>query len=177
MLGRVVAGRFRCSYALVSLTQTAPARPRGCLCACVHVRVPVCTPVCARVCVPLGGGVPLCVRGVYAVWRGVVCGGGGGWRGVAVCGGAGAYLFSFWGAAGAYLFFLWCGASLFSFCAVLCIPLFPVRGGVCCACTSFFVLWCVLYSYLYSYLFRLFPPLSASLTPLLSISMTIKNGI
>ena len=45
-LGRVVAGRFWCSYAWVSLTQTAPVRPRGCLCACV--RVCACSPVCAR---------------------------------------------------------------------------------------------------------------------------------
>ena len=48
-LGAVVAGRFWCSYAWVSLTQTAPARPRGCLCACVPVCVRVCA--CARLCV------------------------------------------------------------------------------------------------------------------------------
>ena len=39
----VVAGRFWCSYAWVSLTQTAPARPRGCAC------VRLCTRVCVRV--------------------------------------------------------------------------------------------------------------------------------
>ena len=65
--GRVVAGRFWCSYAWVSLTQTAPARPRGCLpaclracvpvraCSCVCLCAPVCACVCTRVCVPVGG--------------------------------------------------------------------------------------------------------------------------
>ena len=43
----VVAGRFWCSYAWVSLTQTAPARPRGCLCACVCVPVCACVRACA----------------------------------------------------------------------------------------------------------------------------------
>ena len=45
-LGRVVAGRFWCSYAWVSLTQTAPARPRGCLRACASA----CAQACARAC-------------------------------------------------------------------------------------------------------------------------------
>lgn len=44
-LGAVVAGRFWCSYAWVSLTQTAPVRPRG----CVLVRARGCAPVCACV--------------------------------------------------------------------------------------------------------------------------------
>ena len=43
--GRVVAGRFWCSYAWVSLTQTACARPRGCLPACLQACVRVCTGV------------------------------------------------------------------------------------------------------------------------------------
>ena len=41
VLGAVVAGRFWCSYAWVSLTQTAPVRPRAPVleraCACVRV--------------------------------------------------------------------------------------------------------------------------------------------
>ena len=49
--GLVVAGRFWCSYAWVSLTQTPPVRPRGCVLACV----PVCAGGCVRVCVPVGG--------------------------------------------------------------------------------------------------------------------------
>ena len=39
VLGRVVAGRFWCSYAWVSLTQTAPVRPRA------RVLERACTPV------------------------------------------------------------------------------------------------------------------------------------
>ena len=84
--GLVVAGRFWCSYAWVSLTQTAPARPRGCLRACV--RVCVCVQACARLCrrvqacacvlcrrvqrcaAGAGGGVASCVGGVAL---GVVC--------------------------------------------------------------------------------------------------------
>ena len=54
VLGLVVAGRFWCSYAWVSLTPTAPARPRGCLCACVRLCVGVCLRGCARACVLLG---------------------------------------------------------------------------------------------------------------------------
>ena len=56
VLGLVVAGRFWCSYAWVSLTQTAPVRPRGCLRACVCACVCVCT--CTRV----QAGVRACVR-------------------------------------------------------------------------------------------------------------------
>ena len=44
--GRVVAGHFWCSYAWVSLTQTACARPRA-ACAPVCARVCTCTRVCA----------------------------------------------------------------------------------------------------------------------------------
>ena len=62
-LGRVAAGRFWCSYARVSLTQTAPVRPRGWVHACARL--------CAR----------LCVRSYRRVvaWCAVV------WRGVVVC--------------------------------------------------------------------------------------------
>ena len=73
-LGLVVAGRFWCSYAWVSLTQTAPARPRACLCVCRR-----CVRARACVCVPVGGVCVLCRR----------CGGGVGWLGV----GAGLPLF------------------------------------------------------------------------------------
>lgn len=67
VLGWVVAGRFWCSYAWVSLTQTAPVRPRGCVLACAGVRagVPVLVCACVRLCafiearagacVPVGG--------------------------------------------------------------------------------------------------------------------------
>ena len=91
---QVVAGRFWCSYAWVSLTPTAPARPRGCVLACVCAGVRLCVRACAGVCAGvcvLIGGVAVCVRGV-AVWcrlvapylffssggaaRCVVCGGG-----------------------------------------------------------------------------------------------------
>ena len=67
-LGRVVAGRFWCSYAWVSLTQTAPVRPRGCVqacagvCACLCVRARLCAPVC----VPLGW---LWCCAVVVLWR------------------------------------------------------------------------------------------------------------
>ena len=73
----MVAGRFWCSYAWVSLTQTAPARPRA---ACAPVCTPVCTPVCARVqacarvhvlCRRPVGGVAWC--GGVVVWRPVCC--------------------------------------------------------------------------------------------------------
>ena len=69
-LGRVVAGRFWCSYAWVSLTPTAPVRPRGCLCACVRLCVRVQACVCAPVHVLLGG-VWRPVAVVCGVWRGV----------------------------------------------------------------------------------------------------------
>ena len=76
VLGVVVAGRFWCSYAWVSLTQTACARPRGCACACACVCAGVCVPIggvrrCAAVC----GGGRWCVGGVllcrwwWVVWR------------------------------------------------------------------------------------------------------------
>ena len=72
--GRVVAGRFWCSYAWVSLTQTAPARPRGCLCACTPVCTPVCAPVCACGCVHRRvRSCRRCVRCVGVVWCAVVC--------------------------------------------------------------------------------------------------------
>ena len=48
VLGLVVAGRFWCSYARVSLTQTAPVRPRGCVLVCVHVCARGCAPACVR---------------------------------------------------------------------------------------------------------------------------------
>ncbi len=69
VLGRVVAGRFWCSYAWVSLTQTAPVRPRGCVLACARLCTPVlaCVHACRR-------SSTRCVRGVYAVWRGVQAG-------------------------------------------------------------------------------------------------------
>ena len=56
VLGAVVAGRFWCSYAWVSLTQTAPARPRA--------GVPAGVPAGVRLCVPVGGGVASCVGSV-----------------------------------------------------------------------------------------------------------------
>ena len=60
--GLVVAGRFRCSYAWVSLTPTAPARPRApVFCTRVRARARL-ERVCTRVHVPLGGGVAV-------VWR------------------------------------------------------------------------------------------------------------
>ena len=71
--GRVVAGRFWCSYACVSLTQTACARPRA---ACAPVCACVCRRVHACVCVPIGGGVRV-LRGVVwfcvVVWRAAGC--------------------------------------------------------------------------------------------------------
>ena len=105
-LGRVVAGRFWCSYAWVSLTQTAPARPRGCLCACVQACVRACSPVhvCARGCVrSYRRCVPLCRRcgGVWCV---------AGWVGL-------------WPLTS---FALCACACLFSFCISLCIS-FCVR--------------------------------------------------
>ena len=136
-LGAVVAGRFWCSYAWVSLTQTAPVRPRGCVLACAGV----CAGV--RSFRRLGGGG---ATGV-AVWR---------WCGALV---------------------VWCAVAPYLF---LLIPLFRCVVYRCCACL--FCRWCIVcVSYVYRiYIricFRLFPPLSASLTPLLSISMTIKNVI
>ena len=129
-LGRVVAGRFWCSYAWVSLTQTAPVRPRA---RCVGACSPVCAPVCAcvrlcrrvraRVCVPLRGVCGGVAAGWVVLWR---C-----WR---WCGGAVIPLFSLrCGVA-------WCGAiPLFLFlslrwCAAVwrCgVPLFRwvVLGG------------------------------------------------
>ena len=87
----MVAGRFWCSYAWVSLTPTAPARPRGCLCACVRgcrrACVRACSPVrvCRRVHAGVCVRVHVCVRSfrrrrcVYVVWRCVLrcrrCGG------------------------------------------------------------------------------------------------------
>ena len=79
--GLVVAGRFWCSYAWVSLTQTPPARPRAacapvctpvCACGCVRVRVRVCTGVrsCRR-CVRCVGAVVWCVLRCAAL-RGVL---------------------------------------------------------------------------------------------------------
>ena len=78
-LGRVVAGRFWCSYAWVSLTPTAPVRPRAPV-FCTRVRVRArseracaggCAGGCVRLCVRAGapvcvliGGVVVCVRGV-----------------------------------------------------------------------------------------------------------------
>ena len=73
--GLVVAGRFWCSYARASLTQTAPARPRGCLRACVHACVPACVPACAR---SSRRGVSVCVGGVALGVGGVVWWVGGG---------------------------------------------------------------------------------------------------
>ena len=117
--GLVVAGHFWCSYAWVSLTQTPPVRPRGCLCACVPVcaRLCACVQACAHV--PIGG-CTRCVLGVYSVW--VV------WRLVWVCGGvgSGSYLFSLGGAGGSYLFhhtFFFPSLSLGGvrwWCAVVC---------------------------------------------------------
>ena len=46
--GRVVAGRFWCSYACVSLTQTARARPRAPV-FCTRVRARGVEGACARV--------------------------------------------------------------------------------------------------------------------------------
>ena len=111
VLGLVVAGRFWCSYAWVSLTQTAPARPRGCLCVCV--RLCACVQACVQACVRSsrrGVGVVYAVcRGVAVVWRA-------GWRG------------------GCWRWVL----VLASFCAVVCccvIPLFVYlfSAGVPCA--------------------------------------------
>ena len=72
-LGRVVAGRFWCSYAWVSLTQTAPVRPRAC--------VPVRARVCVRGCACVLACVCASSTRVLAVWR---CGGAAGCVG-AVC--------------------------------------------------------------------------------------------
>ena len=57
VLGLVVAGRFWCSYAWVSLTQTAPVRPRGWVQACAQA----CARSFRRWC---GGGVSSCDAGV-----------------------------------------------------------------------------------------------------------------
>ena len=108
----VVAGRFWCSYAWVSLTQTACARPRA-----------ACAPGCARVqaCVR---SYRRCVRGVYAV-----CGG------VALARVVGACLFFVLRRLAAYLFcFLSrrCRACLFWLCISLCISLCVVLCiGMC----------------------------------------------
>ena len=64
VLGAVVAGRFWCSYAWVSLTQTAPARPRAGVPAGVQACVPAGVPAGVRLCVPVGGGVASCVGSV-----------------------------------------------------------------------------------------------------------------
>ena len=117
------------------------------------------------------GGVGVCRRGV---------------GGVVWAGGGGSYLFSVSRFAALSLgvrrcgVVVWCGA----------VPLFLWAVAACLFCrwcivsvfVSVFVSSTYLVSYLYSYLVSylvsyLFPPLSASLTPLLSISMTIKNGI
>ena len=122
-LGRVVAGRFWCSYARVSLTQTAPVRPRGWVCAGVRL--------CARVCVRVRS-----YRWVVAVWCGVA---------------------------------VWCHTS------------FLLLSRRWCAVVVAYLFFRYLYRYLFlslAYLFvSLIVSLSASLTPLISISMTIKNGI
>ena len=83
VLGLVVAGRFWCSYAWVSLTQTAPVRPRGCMQACVLACVCACVRLCVRVLsvhrrvrVPVGvpvGGVLLAVAVCGVVWRCGAC--------------------------------------------------------------------------------------------------------
>ena len=130
--GRVVAGRFWCSYAWVSLTQTACARPRGCLCACTRVCVPVGG--VQAVCAWLGGAIPFSVS-LSVVQR---------------CAGGGRCLPLF---AGRWLH-----------------PSFPLSVSLCTLC----IRTCVL---AFRLSFASLSPLSASLTPLLSISMTIKNGI
>ena len=58
----VVAGRFWCSYAWVSLTPTAPARPRGCLHACVRGCRRACVRACSPVRVPRRVHAGVCVR-------------------------------------------------------------------------------------------------------------------
>ena len=93
-LGAVVAGRFWCSYAWVSLTQTACARPRAPAC--------LCAPVRARVCAPLGGGVRWCAVVWCVVWCGawcrrwVCCGVGSGCLPFLLGGGGACLLYSLW---------------------------------------------------------------------------------
>ena len=104
VLGRVVAGRFWCSFSSVSLTQPAPVRRRA---SCVGA----CSPVqaCAGVCVR---SFRRCVRCVYAVvWCGVRLGGGGGVR----CG----VVLPLDGVLGASLFCIGV-CSLWRRCSVLC---------------------------------------------------------
>lgn len=123
-LGRVVAGRFWCSYAWVSLTLTAPVRPRGCVRACTRSSTRLC--------------VRLCVRSsrwwCAVVWRPVVCCGGGVgwcvvvWRGV-YAGCACVYAVCRWVVAGC-----WCaGIPLFSlslaWCSVVCALVVLCAGG------------------------------------------------
>lgn len=150
----VVAGRFWCSYAWVSLTQTAPVRPRGCVQACAQA----CVQACVRSFRRLGGCRRSCRR-VQVVWRWVVAG----WVGL-------------WLGTRSYLFF----ASLFS---PLSFSLGGGAVLWCCACLfclslsrlPLFVLYIVMYIVLYIVLcivmvlpmvlafrlsFRLFPPLS-----------------
>ena len=170
----MVAGRFWCSYARASLTQTAPVRPRGCVC----VRVQACVQACTLVCVPIGGvwrcAVVWCAAAggcwvVWWVWWVVWCGAIplllylSRWRWCAFCAGGVLLLGCRWVVL-AYLFFsLVAGACLFRMYRYVYRYVFvPVFDGVVCCGSS-----CSL----------AFPPLSASLTPLLLISMTIKNVI
>ena len=83
-----------------------------------------------------------------------------------VVGGVAPYLFLL--AAGSYLFFFVCWRSLLaSFSLAVVVYLFRLSLSSVVGVFTVVVLPMVL----------VFPPLSASLTPLLSISMTIKNGI
>ena len=111
---------------------------------------------------PLGGVAVVCC-GVAPCgvvwWRGVSVLGGVALGAAAGCGGAVCCHTSFSLGAGAVRW-LCAGCTFFCFSLAVLVPL-----GTSAAC-------------LFRYVYRsLFPPLSASITPLLSISMTIKNGI
>ena len=94
------------------------------------------------------------------------------WRRLGWLGAAALTSFALWWALGSTSFW----SYLFSLLSVsLSISL---GGGVVPVVYALYrYLYSLCISYLYSFFVLAFPPLSASLTPLLSISMTIKNVI